>query len=272
MLSTTMKAVLAFTGLTTASYLSSMPLNAQGLLNESMQWMDDNYDTSAGYLYDFGGVSALRHETRSSVWYAVGLLARNQGSDLAEAERIIANVIAAQFKDPADIWFGDYQMMPEQPEVGSAYYAPVIYNSYDPNWRGFIGTSLVIAMEEFSSILSNDTQALILESLTNCTIGDSYRVGGLNGDNLYASYSNPAIMRAFVSGWVGRAVNDTNMTTAGENYAQEIIDLFTNFNTLSEFNSGTYTGVSLFGLTLWNKYLPGDSIMSVIILTLLGCL
>jgi hypothetical protein len=45
-------------------------------------------------------------------------------------------------------------------------------------------------------------------------------------------------------------------------YAQEIIDLFDRNNTLSEFNSGTYTGVSLFGLTLWCKYLPEDSIMA----------
>lgn len=52
------------------------------------------------------------------------------------------------------------------------------------------------------------------------------------------------------------------MTTSGENYAQAIIDLFDRNNTLSEFNSGTYTGVSLYGLTLWCKYLPADSIMA----------
>lgn len=68
-------------------------------------------------------------------------------------------------------------------------------------------------------------------------------------------------MRAFVSGWTGRRLNNTNMTTAGENYAQAIVDLFDRANTLSEFNSGTYTGVSLFAMTLWAKYLPDDSIM-----------
>lgn len=52
------------------------------------------------------------------------------------------------------------------------------------------------------------------------------------------------------------------MTKAGENYAKEIIDLFDKFDTLSEFNSGTYTGVSLFGLILWSKYLPADSVMT----------
>lgn len=69
-------------------------------------------------------------------------------------------------------------------------------------------------------------------------------------------------MRALVSGWTGRRFNDSNMTTAGENYAQEIVDLFRINDTLSEFNSATYTGVSLYGLTMWSKYLPSDSIMS----------
>lgn len=52
------------------------------------------------------------------------------------------------------------------------------------------------------------------------------------------------------------------MTKSGEKYAQEIIDLFDRDNTLSEFNSGTYTGVSLYGLVLWSKYLPSESVMT----------
>ena len=69
-------------------------------------------------------------------------------------------------------------------------------------------------------------------------------------------------MRAFVSGWMGRRINDNNMTKAGEDYANDIIELFNKTETLSEFNSGTYTGVSLFGLVLWSTYLPEDSVMS----------
>lgn len=69
-------------------------------------------------------------------------------------------------------------------------------------------------------------------------------------------------MRAFMSGWTGRRLRESNMTRSGERYAKDIIDLFNRANTLSEFNSGTYTGVSLYGLTLWSKYLPSDSIMT----------
>jgi hypothetical protein len=76
----------------TPSYISTLPLNAQGLLSESMEWMDGFYDPSAGYLFD------------ESAWYAVGLLARNNGTDLQEALKILTNVVNAQFKDPRDQW------------------------------------------------------------------------------------------------------------------------------------------------------------------------
>lgn len=115
--------------------------------------------------------------------------------------------------------------------------------------------------EEYAHLLPTATQSLILESLYNNTLGDAYRVGGIDGDNLYPAYSNPWLMRAVITGWTGRQFNDSNMTAAGEAYASEFLDLFNLNNTLSEFNSPTYCGVSLFALTLWAKYLPTSSLM-----------
>ncbi|KAF1945715.1 hypothetical protein EJ02DRAFT_451425 [Clathrospora elynae] len=237
-----------------------MSMFATGLLHESMNWLDMYYDSERGYLSSFDA-AALTHETRASVWYAAGLLARNEADDVEQAVRIVKNVIGAQFKNESEQWYGDYQVYPEEPAVGSEQYQAVIYKSWDPNWRGFIGTTFVVMLEEFPHLIPQDVQDYMLKSLYNATIGDSYRVGGMNDDNLYPAYSNPSIMRAVVSGWVGRRANDSNMTTAGETYAKEIIDLFTRDNTLSEFNSGTYAGVSLFALTLWAKYMPEDSLM-----------
>ncbi|KAI9168014.1 hypothetical protein HJFPF1_04158 [Paramyrothecium foliicola] len=247
-----------------SSYLDSMSRESRALLTESMTWMDDFYDVDQGYLYQFSASSALRHDTRSSAWYALGLLARNKGKDAAEAEKIIRNVIAGQYKNPAEEWYATYQKNPDEPYVGSPNYLPDIYDTWDPNWRGFVGTTFILAIEEFSKLISKSTQDLMLQSLYNATKGDEYRFGNLDPDldNLYPAYSNPAIMRAFMSGWTGRRLKEQNMTASGERYAQEIIDLFDRANNLSEFNSGTYTGVSLFGLTLWSKYLPKDSVMT----------
>ncbi|KAK1467656.1 hypothetical protein CCUS01_07187 [Colletotrichum cuscutae] len=230
------------------------------LFTESMDFLDKIYDPAAGYLHFFYyPLAAGKHETRSSVWYATGLLQRNIGDDVAHATKIIKNVIRDQKKIPEEQWYGDYTVYPEEPTVGTAAYPKSIYNTWDPIWRGFIGTTLIVIYEEFRHLLSSDVQDLILESMYNNTIGDSYRVGGVDDDNLYPSYSNPAIMRAIATGWTGRTLNDSNMTAAGEMYAQEILDLFDRNGTLSEFNSPTYAGVSIYSLTLWAKYMPSDS-------------
>ncbi|KAL1623142.1 hypothetical protein SLS54_004629 [Diplodia seriata] len=231
------------------------------MFNQSMSWLDTLYDPDAHYLYDVsqGTQTSLNHETRASAWYAIGLLARNEGSDVEEAMHIITNVIAGQFKNPEDQWYGTYQKYPEEPTVGSAAYPASIYDSWDPNWRGFIGTAFIQGLEDFPHLITPNVTALMLESLRNNTIGDSYRVGGVDDDNLYPAYSNPSIMRAFVSGWTGRRLGDANMTAAGEAYAQEIVDLFDRANTLSEFNSGTYAGVSMYALSLWARYMPAAS-------------
>ncbi|KUJ08398.1 uncharacterized protein LY89DRAFT_741766 [Mollisia scopiformis] len=245
----------------TKSYVSTLSNYSQSLFTESMSWMDGYYDPSAGYLFDESSATALRHETRSSAWYAIGLLARNEGKDVEYAMDIITNVINGQFKDPADQWYGDYQQEPEEPTVGTSYYPEKLYNSWDPNWRGFISTAFIVGLEEFGHLITPSVTNLLLESLYNATKGDEYRVGGVDGDNLYPAYTNPSLMRAFTAGWTGRKLHDSNMTTAGENYATAVLKLFNRANTLSEFNSGTYTGVSLFALSLWSKYLPEDSIM-----------
>lgn len=89
---------LAGTAAGASPYVESLTPEAQGLLLESMKWMDDYYDANAGYLHDFSNSAALRHETRSSVWYALGLLARNEGNDAAEADKIITNTIRGQYR------------------------------------------------------------------------------------------------------------------------------------------------------------------------------
>jgi hypothetical protein len=90
------------------SYVTSLSTNAQGVLNESMSWMDGYYDNAAGYLYSLDAAAALNHDTRSSAWYAIGLLARDIGDDVNEAERILTNIIHGQYKNPAEQWYARF--------------------------------------------------------------------------------------------------------------------------------------------------------------------
>jgi hypothetical protein len=76
---------------------------AAGLLHESMTWMDMYYDNERGYLFSLDA-AALTHETRASVWYAAGLLARNKADDVEQAVRIVKNVVRAQFTNETAQW------------------------------------------------------------------------------------------------------------------------------------------------------------------------
>lgn len=232
---------------------------AKDLLSQSMAFMDRNYDPVAGYQFNLN--TALLHETRSSAWYAVGLLARNEKHDADQAAKIISNIIGGQYHNTSEQWYGDWTVYPESPSPGTAAYPAVIYNSWDPNWRGFIGTAFIIIVEEFGHLLPHKLEENLVKSIHLSALGDTYRVGGVDDDNLYPAYSNAAIMKAAVAGWVGRRTGDKNLTAEGETWAGEIIDLFNRNQTLSEFNGPTYVGVSLLALTLWAKYLPSDSVL-----------
>ena len=101
----------------------------------------------------------------------------------------------------------------------------------------------------------------MLKSLHLDAVGDTYRVGGVDDDNLYPSCSNAAIMHTALSSWVGRHPNDSNLTAEGETWARDIVALFDRRNALSEFNSPTYAGVSLWGLAISAKSPLQDSIL-----------
>lgn len=76
---------------------------ASTLLHESMDWMDMFYDQERAYLFNLDSM-ALVHDTRSSAWYAAGLLARNQADDVEQAVRIVTNIIGGQFENESLQW------------------------------------------------------------------------------------------------------------------------------------------------------------------------
>lgn len=61
--------------------------------------------------------------------------------------------------------------------------------------------------------------------------------------------------------WMGARLGDANFTQTGELAAKEIYDLWSEHHTLSEFNSPTYAGVSMWALSLWTQYAPAGSVL-----------
>lgn len=102
----------AFTGNTTG-YIDD-------LFDQSMSFLDQIYDPNAGYLWWFYyPLAAGKHETRSTVWYAAGLLRRNEGDDVDNAVKIITNVIGDQQKNVSAQWYGNQLKSPPATHHGA---------------------------------------------------------------------------------------------------------------------------------------------------------
>ncbi|KAJ5225608.1 hypothetical protein N7468_006833 [Penicillium chermesinum] len=227
---------------------------ADDMFTTAIEWNDGYWDDEAGYLIAAAS-NPGRYDARHTAWYATQLLARNAPGDVARAIRIFDNVIAGQYLDPSKQWYGDYQQSPSEPEPGTAEYpddGP--YSSWDPNIRDFVGCAWLMALNDYDHLLPQKTVSKIEQSLHIAAKGDLYRVGGVDGDNLYPCYSNPWIMRTILQNWVGTRVGDANLTQSGEKFAQELYDLWSMHHTLSEFNSPTYSGVAMWALALWSHW------------------
>jgi hypothetical protein len=164
-------------------------------------------------------------------------------------------------------WYGTYKLSPEQPDPtpNSTLYPPEIYTTYDPNWREFVGTQLVQVVEEFGHLIGGELVAEIEDSLEIAAIGGMRRNGTFpEDDNLGIYYSNPAIMRALVVGWIGARRNNANLINFANDQGTKLLQLFqlNGANTLSEYNSPGYYGIDTWALGAHLKYGPKDQTMT----------
>ena len=148
--------------------------------------------------------------------------------------------------------FGSYKITPESPELGTlANPAKVslqlggfaslgacppgrrfcsclvdsavqVWSNWDPNWRHFIGITLILILEEYRPLLSTDIQSLVEESIYISTIGDEYRRAEPTPDGLYPSYSNPAYMRAIQAAWIGDKRQDHKLIEDSERWTAQV--------------------------------------------------
>lgn len=105
-------AALAVTGV--SAFSGNTTEYIDDLFDQSMSFLDQIYDPNAGYLwYFYYPLAAGKHETRSTVWYAAGLLRRNEGDDVDNAVKIITNVIGDQQKNVSAQWYEDCPRKPQ---------------------------------------------------------------------------------------------------------------------------------------------------------------
>ena len=144
-------------------------------------------------------------------------------------------------------------------------------NTYDPNWREFIGSQLVQVVEEFEALIGPDLVSDIETAMAFDAVG-AMRRNGTAPDNLILAYSNPGYMRALNVGWIGHRLNNQTFIDFGNTQGTELYELFTRngANTLGEYNAPNYYGMDMWALGAMAKYGPKNATFtghSVVIMT-----
>jgi hypothetical protein len=224
---------------------------ARDLATRSIAWMDGCWDEAFGLfrvpddaLYEARQAGVPAHLVRETGWYALGLLLRDAHGDRARATRALDVVLTYQFDTPGQPYHGTWYRSPHEPPPPAN---PVVWRDYDPNWREFIGTTLALALLEYESRLPAELVRRIDVALRRAIDGTIER-------NVPASYSNIALMTAFLLQFGSERFGEPAWTVAAEWLATEILERFRANQTFDEYNSPTYYGVDLYALALWRSY------------------
>lgn len=135
-------------------------------------------------------------------------------------------------------------------------------NTYDPNWREFIGTQLIQIVEEFPHLIGPNITNQIIKAMEIQAVG-AMRRNGTDGDNLVTGYTNPALMRALTVGWTGYRTGNQTLIDYANTQGTEVTELFkAGPNTFTEYNAPTYYGMDVWALTANIKYGPKNYTMT----------
>jgi hypothetical protein len=214
------------------------------------QWWDDDVAMLWNPPGSFDALFPERslHLVPPTVWYALGLLGRRADGDVERAARAIGAVVGCQLIDPGAPWHGTFARFREfpHPQPGAVEYA-----GFDPNWRQFVGTGFALALILAGDLLPRTTVDAMLA-------GIALAVDGEPPDRVGASYSNIALMRAWLEVHVGYLLERPELSTRGEELAARIVERFDVHGTLDEWNSPTYYGIDLYALVLWRSHSPSS--------------
>ena len=211
-----------------------------------MSWMEPLYDPEQGLLrYP---QNPEQHMVRESLWFAFGLVlqvrffGRNE-SDLIQAENIVQQVLANQYDVPGEVWHGTFKRAPQEPDPPVP---AVMWKDYDPNWRQFIGTVLLLWRKLEGELMPASLQVAIDSALKKCIEGEPV-------NRVPVTYTNIALMKAWLEVECGDLIDDQSRRGALE-YAGDIAQRFGQHNAFQEYNSPTYYGINFFALGLWQNF------------------
>ena len=223
------------------------------LFDDTLAFARQWWDPEAAMLWNPDGAfpeftaGRTLHQIPNSAWFAWSLLATGDPADEADAIRAIEAVLALQYDAPGAEYDGTFRQFLEWPQTPPD--DATMWEDFDPNWRQFVGTTFALILEDFGDRLGDDLNLRVFEACRRAALGEP-------DGRIPTSYTNPALMRAWLDAWVGSRAGLPDLLARGETFAQRIVDRFDRLGTFDEFNSPTYYGMDLYALSFWQIFGP----------------
>lgn len=185
------------------------------------------------------------HPLRESLY---GALVDLDHGEVARARTTLDRVLAAQYVAPGKPWHGTFPVLAESPapKLGA-----VPFVDFDPNWRQFLGVGLALVLERHAASLGLGQARRVEEAIARCVDGERGR--------LEPTYSNPALLHAWLASWAGERFDDVDHRAEGARWCRSIEEQVRRDGDLAEYNSPTYDGVDLTALGLMVGMANGQS-------------
>ena len=183
------------------------------------------------------------HSVRES---ALGAYLDLRAGRTDRAVTALRNVVALQYDAPGQPWHGTFPVTAEQAEPPPD---AVEWFHYDPNWRQFLGTVLLVVLFDHGASLPTDLVDDMWAAVVQCAEGEP-------PDRIPEWYTNPNLLHAWVQAHAGHRTGDTTMQAAGLARARRSMSRLETTGDVDEYNSPTYDGVDLLAAALWGTFPP----------------
>ncbi len=116
----------------------------------------------------------------------------------------------------------------------------------EPASSDFVGSDLIIIYHRYRQLFPPDVMEkmeFLLKNVAHITYNKNQK----------PNYNNMAIMSSFIMEYVGRLYNLEEIQTRGMEKARAIVSGYRAYGTMCEYNTPTYYGVDVMGLSLWKE-------------------
>ena len=124
---------------------------------------------------------------------------------------------------------------------------PVVWQTYDPNWREFIVSTFqlifIVAEKRLPAELAADMERACRRAIDAAVLRAETAFTPLN--------TNIRVMHVMICDWFGERWHDDALRRHAVDYARELLESYRKHHAVPEFNSPTYNGVVFTFIGFW---------------------